>query len=252
MTLVADGSARRWRMALCAASIASLPLLGGCVTVGDLGRLNLWGPGPTAAVAADVHVTGAVSGFPLTDDEKHLRKLAANLLTPPVDQSRWYLYGRGGRRSVPPPPVPLVFDGEGYVGNLLDGPFRSATSRYARLIDDIRNDAIRIEPFLSTARRVADMDRKRDRSLGHVALVEGEVANAQLRIRENISCMVSVHAALAERVAAYRFALERLVVALPSPMAAEAERMWSELARHIGEIQVLGTPVAAGQAAASK
>jgi hypothetical protein len=253
MALIAKAARRYSPIWLCAASLVSLPLLGGCATVGDLGRLNDRWPGPATAVAADAHVTGAISGFPLTDDEKHLRKLAANLLTPPVDQSRWYLYGRSGGRSVPPPPVTGAFDGEAYVTNLLEGPFRSATSRYARLIDDIRNDTIRIEPFLSTARRVADMDRKRDRSLGHVAvLVEGEVANAQLRIRENISCMISVHAALAERVAAYRFALERLVVALPSPVAAEAERLWSELARRVGDIQVLAKPVVAAQAPASK
>jgi hypothetical protein len=250
MALTADGVGGRWGIGLRAAAIASLLLLGGCVTVGDLGRLNFW-PGPATAVAADTYVTGTISGLPLTDDEKQLRKLAANLLIPPVDQSRWYLYARGGARSVPPPPGPIGFDGDGYVANLLDGPFRSATSRYARLIDDIRNDMQRMDPFFSTARRVADMDHKRHRSLAHVAvLVEGEAANAQLRIRENIACVASVHAALAERVAAYRFALERLVVALPSPMAAEAERVWSELARRVAEIQVLASP--ASQAAVSK
>ena len=212
------------------------------MTVGDLGRLNFW-PGPATAVAADAYVTGTIPALALTDDEKELRKLAANMLTPPADQSRWYLHARGGARSVPPPPVPVAFDGEGYATNLLDGPFRSATSRYARLIDDIRNDTIRIEPFFSTARRVADMDHKRHRSLAHVgALVEGEAASAQSRIRENISCVASVHAALADRAAAYRFALERLVIALPSPMAAEAERMLTELARRVAEIQVLASP----------
>ena len=53
--------------------------------------------------------------------------------------------------------------------------------------------------------------------------------------------MMSVHAALQERVRSYRFALERLVIALPSPMAAEVERILTELVRRVTDIRVIAS-----------
>jgi len=58
------------------------------------------------------------------------------------------------------------------------------------------------------------------------------------RLRENMLLVSEVHRTLQERAIMYRFALERLVIALPSPMAAEAERARSELERRLAAIQV--------------
>jgi hypothetical protein len=45
---------------------------------------------------------------------------------------------------------------------------------------------------------------------------------------------------LRTRAGLYRFTLERLVILLPSPMAAEAERVWRELDARVASIQVIG------------
>ena len=72
---------------------------------------------------------------------------------------------------------------------------------------------------------VADMDSKRQRSLAYVSeLSEGEIANALGRIYENRVVTAWVHRALHWRLASYRYALERLVIAVPSLLAVETER----------------------------
>jgi hypothetical protein len=172
-----------------------------------------------------------LSPFPFTDEEKELRRLADRLLVPATDQELSFAYAPGADYTT-------------YAAFLMDTPFRSATARYSRLIDDIRNDIQRIDPFFMLARRVADLDQKRERSIPHVSLISGgEVTAAHLRVQENIAVMASVHAVLHERVRSYRFALERLVIALPSPMAAEAERILGGLAQRTGDIRVIASPV---------
>jgi hypothetical protein len=82
-----------------------------------------------------------------------------------------------------------------------------------------------VGPFVAIACAVADLDLKRERSLAYVSeLSEGEVANAYGRIRENRLVTGWVHRALHWRLASYRYALERLVIAVPSGRAVEVER----------------------------
>lgn len=87
------------------------------------------------------------------------------------------------------------------------------------------SDGRLIGPFVAVACAVADLDLKRERSLAYVGdLVEGEVANAFGRVRENRLVTAWVHRALHWRLASYRYALERLVIAVPSGRAVESER----------------------------
>jgi hypothetical protein len=55
-------------------------------------------------------------------------------------------------------------------------------------------------------------------------LSQGETANAYGRIRENRMVTAWVLRALHWRLASYRYALERLVIAVPSARAVEVER----------------------------
>ena len=50
-----------------------------------------------------------------------------------------------------------------------DEPHRSHTSRYQQLIEDVRNDITRFEPFFASAARVIELDRKRSASLKMVS-----------------------------------------------------------------------------------
>ena len=82
-----------------------------------------------------------------------------------------------------------------------------------------------IGPFVAVACAVADLDLKRERSLAYVSeLNGGETGNAFGRIRENRMVTAWVQRALHWRIASYRYALERLVIQLPSGLAIEAER----------------------------
>jgi hypothetical protein len=203
-----------------------LMLLTGCGTYGDFGRVR------ATAVNDDIHewmgpavVRGPIDPpwkHQLTDEERRLRDLAYPLIEPPYDRQKWYSalgeFG-AGHRDWPYP------DRSAYASRLFTTAYRSQTARYNRLIEDIRNDIIRLDPFFSMARYVVDMDHKRERSMGFVrGLTEEERVNTVTRIEENRNVVLWVQGSLQERAASYQVALERMVIAAPSPMAVEAER----------------------------
>jgi hypothetical protein len=134
-----------------------------------------------------------------------------------------------------------------YAEWLLTRDTRSVSSLYERLIDDIRNDIVRIGPFLEVARKVVDLDGKREKSFAYVSVLSPyELANATSRIAENRLVIGWVHRALMDRATSYRFALERLVIATPSAMAVEGERQWTLLRTRIGQAQIVPpAPIAA-------
>jgi hypothetical protein len=210
-------------------------LLAGCALNGDFGRVR------PSLVSDDMHawvgreaaarVGAPPSEFPLTEEERRLRDLAFALIQPPYDRNRWYSvfaeYGLAG------PPDVLLFDPTAYWARL-DVPYRrSEASSYAQIVTDARNDVVRLEPFFATAAYVVDVDRRCAQSFGYIAVssgvTEAERFNALTRINENAAVIGWVCASLRARAAAYRFALERLVVSMPSSHAVEPERSLSML-----------------------
>jgi hypothetical protein len=102
------------------------------------------------------------------------------------------------------------------------------------------NDSTRLSQFFETAGRVIDIDQKREKSLAYVSgLNNSEQYNALRRIRENAHVVDIVRQSLSNRVASYRFALERLVVATPSTQAVEAERLLNQLQSQIARYDTL-------------
>jgi hypothetical protein len=223
----------------------ALPLLlGACAANGDFGRLK---PG---LVADDIHgwvgrdaaraAAVAPSQYPLTDEERTLRDLGYPLIEPPFDRARWYSivneYGVSHYFGWP------EFRLEEYSVRLMNGHYRSATARYAQLNTDVRNDVVRIPDFFMTARRVLDLDAKRAQSYRYVAgLTPPEAANANARIAENQLVIGWVQRTLVERSEAYCFALQRLVIATPAPMAVEVERSLTLLDTRIAENHLITT-----------
>jgi hypothetical protein len=202
-------------------------LLTGCA--GDFGELKpqLVSPGIHDWVAADA--TGSIpSSFQLTDDERQLRDLAYPLIEPS--------YLRGNLESLPreyghrPEQYHAGVDPTAYAAWLVSYPSRSPMSRYARLTDDIRNDTTRVPQFFETAARVVDMDRKRQRAFAYIAVTsDGERIEAARRTNENAAIIGQVRGSLAQRIASYKFALERLIIMTPSPQAAQVELMIAQL-----------------------
>jgi len=234
------GAKKRSTPRALAAALAGAALLGGCALNGDFGRVR---PG---LVYDDMHdwvgrdavrgIGGQPSQFPLTDNERQLRDLGYALIQPPYDRNRWDSvfanYGFDGPR----PDAPV--DRTAYWTNLDVAHRRSEASSYAQIVNDARNDAVRIEPFFAVVALVIDADRRRAQSLGFVArstgLSDAEANNALGRNNENTAVVEWVCRSLRERAISYRYALERLIVVAPSPNAAEGDRSIALLETRIG------------------
>ena len=221
--------------------------LGGC-SGGDFGRTR------QDFINDDMHrwiggeATGSVglraSQFQLTDNERQLRDLAYPLIEPPHSRPAWKSVF-GDYQPLPSPwRQKVVFDRTAYGRNLIDEPHRSHSSRYALLMEDVRNDLTRFEPFFSNAARVLDLDRKRNASLNHVSeLAPRERTDAIARMEENTLIVQWVQQCLEQRVSSYRWALERLVIQAPDNIAADADRLIGELAAQTANPPVVSAPV---------
>ncbi|MEA3028476.1 MAG: hypothetical protein QOF91_3761 [Alphaproteobacteria bacterium] len=218
--------------------LATAAMLSGCALNGDFGRLRpeLVSDGIHDWVGAEAVGSIGVppSSYPLTDDERALRDLAFPLIEPPYNRNRWDSALREYGLAHKPPPEGAPVDRSAYWRKLVQGDRRSEASAYAQIVTDSRNDVERIEPFFAVAGRVIDMDRKRTASLALVSnLTAAEQGNAFARNNENGAIIAWVCRSLNARANAYRYALERLVIATPSAAAAEADRAHALLAMRI-------------------
>ncbi len=226
--------------------------LAGC-SGGDFGRtrqdfrnddMHRW-----MGVEATSSIGLPASQFQLTDNERQLRDLAYPLVEPPHSRPAWKsVFG-----DYKPLPAPwrqtVVFDRTAYGRNLIDEPHRSHSSRYAQLIDDVRDDITRFEPFYASAIRVIELDRKRDASLAHVSgLSPREHDDAVARMQENALIVQWVQRCLTWRVSSYRWALERLAIQAPDNMAADADRLIAELAAQTANPPIAAEPPVTGPA----
>jgi len=221
-------------------------LLAGCALNGDFDR-----PRPSL-VTDNMHAwvgrdAVASIGLPasdfrvMTDDERQLRDLAYAMIAPPYDRNRWDSVFREYGLGRPAPREPVKIDRAAYWVRLNDEYRRSEASGYAQLITDARNDVVRIEPFFAIAARVADMDRKRAKVLAVASTVSGpEYDNALFRNNENTAIVAWVCRALKERTSSYGYALERLVIRTPSPLAVDTERAIAMLSSRIGQYCQVG------------
>ena len=250
----------RTRLRLPPAIRVALPMLaaavlGGCAG-GDLGRtrenartddMHRW-----LGIEATASVGLRASQYQLTDKERLLRDLAYPLIEPPHSRPAWKTVF-GDYQPLPAPwrQAPL-FDRTAYGRILIDEPHRSFTSRYAQLIEDVRDDLTRFEPFFADAVQVLDLDKKRNASLTLVSdLSPRERADAIARMQENTLIVQWVQQCLEQRISSYRWALERLVIQAPDNMAADADRLIGELAAQPANPPVASAPVV-GSAVVSK
>ncbi len=166
------------------------------------------------------------------------------LIEPPHSRPAWKSVF-GDYQALPSPwRQKVVFDRTAYGRTLIDEPHRSHASRYAQLMEDVRDDITRFEPFFSSAVRVIDLDRKRNASLKLISeLSPAERADAVARMEENTLIVQWVQQCLERRVSSYRWALERLVIHAPDNIAADADRLIGELAAQTANPPVAAQPV---------
>src|SRR3978361_1124354 len=159
---------RHSRIFLIGTALLTSATLGGC-SGGDFGRtseyvlnddMHRWvGSEATASVGL------RASQFQLTDKERLLRDLAYPLIEPPHSRPLWKsVFGEYQPLPSPWRQHPL-FDRTAYGRLLIDEPHRSHSSRYALLIDDVRSDITRFEPFFANAVRVLELDRQTNADL---------------------------------------------------------------------------------------
>jgi len=219
-------------------------LLGGCSSLTDLGRLQ------PAVVSDDIHAwvgqeAAARAGAPislnhLTDEERKLRNLAFPLIEPPYDRQRWdaILYEYGEKKEFQQ--ELWVVDPTAYYQYLMAAGFRSTAGRYNKLIDDIRDDIVRIGPFFDTAHRVIDLDLRREAGMNYLHDIGPPArANAQARVGENNLTIAWVQTSLAHRCAGYRYALDHLAVGEPDGLAAQADMVLSQLKQQVAANQLV-------------
>jgi hypothetical protein len=230
-------------------AVFSFLVLSGCSSIGDLGELD---PHPVKDgihdwVGQEAAFRGGapISAFNLTDDEHTLRDLAFPLIEPAYDRQRWdaVVYEWGDKHSFQH--ALWNYDPTAYYRKLQNQLYRSTAARYSQIIDDIRDDLVRIPPFFMAARKIADLDRRRAATMAQIPnLSPPERFNAQARIAENSLTIAWVHTSLDQRCASYRFAIERLAVAEPEMAAGEADRLLTELSQQIAanDVQVVAAP----------
>src|SRR5258706_15352991 len=140
--------------------------------------------------------------------------------------------------------VASVFGPTAFGRWLIDEPHRSHSSRYAQLMEDVRDDITRFEPFFADAVRVLELDKKRNAGLALVSeLSPRERADAVARMQENTLIVQWVQQCLERRISSYRWALERLGIQAPDNIAADADRLIGELAAQTANPPVAAQPV---------
>src|SRR3954466_464426 len=251
-----DPTGPRLRSAMAAAALLTTgALLCGCAG-GDFGRTRDNFRNDDMHRWVGVEATGSLglraSQYQLTDKERLLRDLAYPLIEPPHSRPAWktvfgdYQLLPAPWRQAPP------FDRTAYGRLLIDEPHRSHSSRYNQLIEDVRDDITRFDPFFANAIQVIDLDRKRSASINLVSdLSPREHADAIARMQENTLIVQWVRQCLEQRISSYRWALERLVVQAPDNIAADADRLIGELAAKTANPPVVSQPVV-GRAAVSE
>jgi hypothetical protein len=209
-----------------------------CACSGDFDRPRplVFGEESTFGVPSAL-VEPTQSQFPFTDAEGRMRELAYPLLLPPDGGGLWELvpvdlsYVAVIADQGPAYPA---YDVKAYGTLLMTTTTRSEVERYAQLIDTIAEDMSRIDRFNATARHVLNDDHERLRNLSAVpGLTQAERHNARARVTENARIIKRVGGCLRLRAAAYRYAAQRLAIAVPSRLLAEADRRLATYERRI-------------------
>ena len=218
--------------------LATLGLLGGCAN-GDFGEINqtLVTDGIHDWLGRSSPASHPVppSTFEYTDDERALRDNAYPLIEPPYDRQQWYsVAGEYGLIRY------NIADRAKYFNRVMEECHRSPSAVYARLIDDIRNDTTRLSQFFETAGRVMDIDQKRlKKSRLYIGAEQRRGGERPAPRPENAHVVDIVRQSLTDRVAAYHYVLERLVITTPSVQAVEVERLLIQLQNQIAGYNIL-------------
>lgn len=197
--------------------------------VGDLGRAqpSVWNETLLPAVGAYAAWGRGeqVSPFHLTDDEIELRNRAWRYVMPAHERSWFHKEVQELARTRIIPVSWQSVSPDRYHAALMSESFRSEHNRYRRLAEDAQADAALVAPFRRMAQKVAAADQVRVKTMQFSGNIHPPTpTDARSRIAENEGLSAWVRERLRHRLANYRYALDNLVVELPSAESIHAER----------------------------
>lgn len=164
----------------------------------------------------------AVSTFNLTDQEALLRDRAWALIRPASTKDWVDDTAVEAQRTRLIKPIDDKLDPRIYYMYLRSDAFRSSETRYERVIADMAGDTDLVRPFCVLAAKVEDMDTERLNAMNRRPDLKAEEYSAAVgRVNENREIISWVKRALNFRLAAYRYAIDRLEIETPS-----RERVW--------------------------
>lgn len=211
------------------ASLALCTLLGACADRGDLGRArpSVWNNdilpslGTLSAIARDE----TVSTFHMTDDEGELRARSWNFIMPAHERSWFDTQVSELARTRIIPVIEQSLDHSEYHRALTSEKFRSGTSRYNKLTDDVLSDRSLIIALANVAKKVVEADRVRMKAAKMSRHVSPDFAEeADARVVENQGLILWVCERVRYRTISFRHTLDNLVVEMPGSGAIRAER----------------------------
>lgn len=209
---------------------ACLLLLGACTRndAGDFGRRpdNLMTGSllPGAGLVSAWWRGDPVSLYPFTDDEIEMRDRAWRFLMPAHDKANLQQAIAELAYTRVLPPIP--HSGQNHYHLLLMAEdYRSVSSRYAKLGQDVEADRLLMVPFSQAAARVCAADRVRILALNDVQqLTHVQREQAVARVAENRMLVDWVRRNMRDKAAAYRYALEHVTVGAPMRESIRAEQ----------------------------
>ena len=225
-------------MSLRFTAVLMLPLLlSACATepIGDFGRKDEPVFHDTIFAGAGDYTArgprGPVSSFPMTDEENELRNVAWDLVRPPNGGGRWngdFNFTMQWSRVAP---QAWYDDGSNDFYMLMrNSGLVSHETYYELLTGQARSDASKLPMFRDVATRVGKADAARRGALNALYADEAMRHEAEARIAENGRLVAWVEDSMQYRIRAYRTALGRLMVEMPSTKAVEAESAIDALA----------------------
>jgi hypothetical protein len=179
---------------------------------------------PKAGLVAAWWRGDPASLYPFTDDEIELRERAWRFLMPSHDKANLSQAIAELSYTRVLPPIP--HSGRNHYHLLLMAEdYRSVSSRYAKLGQDVEADRLLMVPFSQAAAKVCAADRVRVLALNDVKqLTHIQREQAVARVAENRMLVDWVRRDMREKAAAYRYALEHITIEAPMRESIRAEQ----------------------------
>ncbi len=236
---------QQWRVARALATPAILVVaLSACTEVGDFDRPNISIREAASAMSArsdaSAYVEERFSDYTLTYKEERMRTLGYRLIQPLGVAPRYrdriteYRYIQAGFAQRP------LSNGDQYYAYLRQNHTRYEDALWNKLIADIRDDGESTQRFTASAERVLEQDALRLEISSTRTRSLPDHGDMVARIYENNGYIKLVTNSVADRIVAYRYAIERAELESPSDLIFAARSVTIDLEYQYQQLVLIG------------